>query len=62
MQAADWQTLRQFPPLSIAQLASQRDVVQKYASQHMVRASDRSAQAMSLQADEAFVHSTSVGD
>ncbi|CAL8468082.1 g7621 [Coccomyxa elongata] len=34
--ASDWATLRQFPPLSIPQLAAQRDVVQNYAAEHLV--------------------------
>ncbi|BDA42227.1 Transmembrane protein 41 homolog [Coccomyxa sp. Obi] len=34
--AGDWATLRQFPPLSISQLAAQRDVVQNYAAEHLV--------------------------
>ncbi|KAK9901612.1 hypothetical protein WJX75_004724 [Coccomyxa subellipsoidea] len=34
--AADWAILRQFPPLSISQLAAQRDVVQSYAAEHLV--------------------------
>ena len=38
LQEADWDALRHFPPLSISQLSKQRDVVQRYASQHPVSA------------------------
>ncbi|CAL5220013.1 g1958 [Coccomyxa viridis] len=34
LSGADWVALRRFPPLSIDQLADQRDVVQRYALQH----------------------------